>query len=239
MPPHLRQSLAALIEAYSQSLGPVEREARARSAAGAPMTDREIATVAETYYPLEVRTFLHAHGQQALLREDLTRALAMGASAAPPPSGPGGVAEARSPRSDRHPVLATKALRLAVLGLAVAAGGLILQVGLPKIRAERAPPDPVPTAVEAPVPVRPMEDSPCRQALRNDAAAWCEGALTGTRVRAPVAETTGACGDPLTANSDTVRRALNGLLDDVAVDSYGPAEARERCAAAAEAAVSR
>lgn len=238
----LRQSLAALIEAHDQGLGPVEREARARRTAGAPMTDREIAALAETHYPAEVRTFLYAHGQQALMREDLARALVASGPVAAPPSGTvaGREAKARPGRSARRRALAAKALRLAVLAAAVAAGGLILHVGLPKIRAEPARPAaaPVPKTVTTPAPVRPPEDSPCRQALRADAAAWCEGALTGTRARGATADATPeGCGDPLEANSDTIRRALNGLLDDGVMGTYRPSDARERCAAAAEQAV--
>lgn len=244
LPPPLRQSLAALIEAYDQGLGPVEREARARRAADAPMTDREIATVAEIHYPEAVRTFLAAHGQQALMREDLARALVVSDRAVSPASGPKSLAGARAGRSARRAALAAKTLRLLVLTLAVAAGGLILHVGLPKIRAERMSPNPAPTTVETPVaveatpPVRPPQNSPCRQALRTDAAAWCESALTGTRAADPTAETQpGGCGDPLTTNSDTVRLALNGLLDDGVMGTYRPSDARKRCGAAAQIAV--
>lgn len=202
------------------------------------MTDREIAAVAEIHYPVEVRDFLEAHGQQALMHEDLARALALSAPAPFLPSCGGAVAKASPGRSRRRAAPAAKALRLAVLALGVAAGALILHVGLPKIRAEPTRPAPAPTAVEAPPPVRPPEESLCRRTLRNDAAAWCEGALIGRRWPGPMAEpTSGACGDPLKANSDTVRRALNGLLDDEAIGSYGPSEARERCAAAADLAV--
>ncbi|AQR62190.1 hypothetical protein BZG35_11455 [Brevundimonas sp. LM2] len=241
MPLPLRQSLTALIEAYDQGLGPVEREARARRAADAPMTDREIAAFADTRYPAEVRAFLSAHGQQALMREDLARALVVSApvAARSAVSGPAPVVDRE--RSERRAARTAKGLRLAVLALAVAAGGLILHVGLPKIQAESASPKPVPTTVEPAVavtpPVRPPEDSPCRQALRTNAAAWCEGALTGTRAASAAAAT---CGDRLGTNSDTVRRALNGLLDDQGEGGrYDPAEARARCAAAAESVVPR
>jgi hypothetical protein len=242
--PQLRQSLAALIQAFDQGLGPVERQARARRAAGAPMTDGEIAAFAEIHYPIEVRQFLHAHGQQALLREDLARALALNAPVASAP--PAAVAGATSDpgRKDRRAALAAKALRLAVLALGVAAGGLILQVGLPKIRAEGAPPRPVPTVVVVPEPLPPPpEDTPCRQALRTGAGAWCESALTGTPAPGtpapgPTAGTTSeACGDSLAANSDTVRLALNGLLDDGVIGTYERSDASGRCAAAAKLAV--
>lgn len=242
LPPHLRQRLASLIQAYDQGLGPVEREARERQAANAPMTALQIRSVADARYPADVRGFLDTLGYQALYRDDLERALAVRAASAPAAAAPDAGAGARPDRPRRRSALAANLLRLAVLAMAVAAGGLILQFSLPKLRAEPASPGAArPTSASAtPASVPPPEDSPCRQALRTDASAWCESALTGTRARGPTAAATReACGSPLAANSDTVRLALNGLLDDGVTETYGPAEARQRCAAAAMLAVPR
>ncbi|WP_349311542.1 hypothetical protein [Brevundimonas subvibrioides] len=204
------------------------------------MTALQIRSVADARYPADVRGFLDTLGYQALYRDDLERALAVGAATPPAAAAPDAGASARPDRPRRRGALAANLLRLAVLAMAVAAGGLILQFSLPKLRAEPASPGAVRPASATPALVPPPEDSPCRQALRTDASAWCESALTGTRAQGPTAAATReACGSPLAANSDTVRLALNGLLDDGVTETYGPAEARQRCATAAALAVPR
>lgn len=235
----LRHSLNALVQAYEQGRGPVEQEALGRSAAGRPMTALQVTAFAEARYPAEIRTFLEGLGYQALYRRDLERglALATGGSADRSP------AAAAAARSDRGAAGWAVALRLAVLGLAVAGGALILVKALPKIqegqeaqeRPRRAP------AAVASVPLaQEPEASACLQSLRNAATAWCQRALTGVAAPEATLPTEAApCGDTLSANSETVRLALDRILADGVAYTFGPAEARVRCAAASRRAAPR
>lgn len=237
--PRLRQQLAALIQAYDQGCGPVEHQALQRLTANLPMTPLQIRSYAEACYPAEIRSFLDALGYQILYRGDLERALARGATAAPLPSNPGVVATAGPGRADKRKARSKAGPRVVVLAMAVLVIGFILDAVLPRIERGHDLQDGRTTQM-VPPPARPAKESLCLQSLRAGAASWCESALTGAPARDRISQADmETCGDRLRANSDTVRIALNRVLDDEATYTFTPSEARERCEAAATLAVPR
>ena len=227
-----RQQLAALVQAHDQGCGPVEREAVRRLTLGLPMTALQIRAFTEKSYPAEIRSFLDARGYHALYERDFDRALAASTGGARS-SARKAVTEEPS-RKDGRTNRSGVVLRVAVLATALAASGLILKAALPSSQRDADDPVRSPAGVVAPASTRAAPASPCLQSLRNDAIAWCEKALTGSPIRGADPEAERAeCGDRLKVNSDTVRIALNRILEDNATYTYRYDEARERCAAAA------
>ena len=122
--------------------------------------------------------------------------------------------------------------------LATLAGAAIVVLVMPKLENDRRSSNPSEPVAHQPMTAPTSQETPCLQALRNNAIAWCERALTGSPTReAPTETQSGGCGDELETNSETVRSALNGILDDEATYTYTPDQARSRCAAAAKLAV--
>lgn len=211
----------------------MEREAVRRLATGLPMTALQIHAFAETRYPAEVRSFLEARGYLALYERDLGRALATSTSGAGSPARKGMTIDPR--REERRANGWGVALRIALLAAALAASGLILKAALPGLQRDADGPVEPPASVVAPPAVSLPLASPCVQSMRDVATAWCEKALTGSPIRDADAEAEPAgCGDRLKVNSDTVRFALNRILEEDATYTYSYEVARERCAAAAQ-----
>lgn len=233
--PTSRQTLARLVQAHDDGCGPVEKEAVQRLASGLPMTALQIRAFAETAYPADIRAFLEANGYQALYRRDLDRALALGAKGAPSKPAATARSKAAPPRKGGRFRWLGAVLRLLLLAAALLAAWLILTTVLPRLQREAEAPRPraeALAAAPAPAPPPTTPPSPCVQALRDGAAAWCESALTGSSARAPGGRS--ECGDRLKVNSDTVRLALDQIFRDAATYTYGYAEVPARCAAAAK-----
>ena len=197
------------------------------------MTALQVRAFAETSYPAEIRSFLEARGYQALYERDLGRALATSTSGARSPARKGVTIDPR--REERRANGWGVALRIALLAAALAASGLILKAALPGLQRDADGPIEPPANVVAAPSVSLPSASPCVQSMRDVATAWCESALTGSPVRDadPATEVVG-CGSTLKVNSDTVRFALNRILEEDATYTYSYDVARERCAAAAQ-----
>ena len=238
LPTDLRNQLNSLVEVYERGPGPVEQEVQRRTAAALPTSPVQIRAYAEVCYPSRIRELLDGLGYSRLYQDDLDRALA----ATPAPTGgPAGsrtvvIPIARRPGNSGE-VIWLWARRLVFL-LAALAGAAIVMLVMPKLHDDPRPSNPKDPLVHQPMAAPVSQETPCRQALRNNAVAWCERALTGSPMAEPLPETqSGPCGDKLEANSETVRSALNGILDDETTYTYTPDQARSRCAAAAKLAV--
>lgn len=238
--PDLRRPLNALVHAYEQGRGPVEQEALKRLAAGLPMTALQVTAFAEELYPAEIRTFLDGLGYQALYRRDLDLGLAVGTGGAADLARAKPSATVAAVRPDPGTSGSAIGLRLAVLALALAGSGLILTLALPKMQQAQESPHRRPAQVASATPAPEPQPSVCLQSLRTAATAWCQRALTGEATPGPTPPAQrGSCGDTLSVNGETVRLALDRILADGAAYTYGAAEARERCVAAAKRAAPR
>ena len=236
--PHLRQQLAVVVQAYERGSGPVEQEVLRRKAAGLPNTPVQIGAYAERCYPSDVRALLDRMGAGRLYRDDIGRALAFTTDAVNRTSVTEIATPAEAHRQKASVRGSTGWLRSVLFVLAALAGAGIVVVALPKLEREQRPSSLPKSNIQTPAAAPAPEESMCIQRLRNNAIAWCESALTGSPAHDNLPEAKpGACGDQLRANGETVRSALNGVLDDGATYTYAPGEARERCAAAARLAV--
>lgn len=237
LPSDLRNQLNSLVEAYERGIGPVEQEVQRRNAAALPTSPVQIQAYAEECYPSRIRELLDGLGYSRLYQDDLDRALA----ATPAPTGgPGGadsVAISSARRSGNLGDVIWLWARVLVFVFATLAGAAIVMLVMPKLEDDQHPSNASRAVVQEPMAAPAPQENRCLQALRNNAVAWCQRALTGSPMDGPPETQSDTCGDTLEANSETVRSALNGILDDDAAYTYTPDQARARCAAAANLAV--
>lgn len=238
-----------LLVAHGPEQGPVEKEVERRLDAGLPMTALQLTAYAEAAYPVEVRAFLNSLGYQRLYEEDLARAVerqsAVPATSIQDQAAKAFVTTETAPDSPRPRIERRRSggvVPIVTVAVAIAiAGSVAVLVSLPRPRADLLVPTPqakVQAKAQAPQasPEHSVEALRCRQALRDTALAWCVTALTGED-RQPASGDQGfertACGDPIAIKAETLRRALDGIMDDDALYSYAAADAARRCQTAA------